>query len=57
MYDSAGKYYSSDKLGWYPGQADQAWNNGESESLCSDGLYHPQQEQQPGLVWRCVYTG
>jgi TonB-linked SusC/RagA family outer membrane protein len=30
MYDSTGKYYSSDKTGWYPGKPDQAWNNGES---------------------------
>ncbi|OQP53520.1 SusC/RagA family TonB-linked outer membrane protein [Niastella populi] len=30
MYDSAGKYFSADKLGWYPGKADQAWNSGES---------------------------
>lgn len=30
MYDSAGKYYSSDKLGWYPGRADQAWNSTEA---------------------------
>lgn len=30
MYDSAGRYFSSDKVGWYPGQPDKAWNNGES---------------------------
>lgn len=30
MYDADGNYYSSDKVGWYPGKPDQAWNNGES---------------------------
>jgi len=30
MYDSAGKYFSSDKTGWYPGKPGSAWNNTES---------------------------
>jgi TonB-dependent starch-binding outer membrane protein SusC len=30
MYDSAGKYFSSDKTGWYPGRTGEAWNNAES---------------------------
>lgn len=30
MYDTAGNYFSSDNIGWYPGKPDQAWNNAES---------------------------
>jgi TonB-linked SusC/RagA family outer membrane protein len=30
MYDSTGKYFSSDKTGWFPGKPGSAWNNGES---------------------------
>nr|WP_295863889.1 TonB-dependent receptor [uncultured Chitinophaga sp.] len=30
MYDSDGNFFSSDKIGWYPGKPDRAWNNGES---------------------------
>ena len=30
MYDSAGKYFSSDRTGWYPGKPGSSWNNGEA---------------------------
>lgn len=30
MYDSAGNFFSADLPGWYPGQPDRAWANGQS---------------------------
>lgn len=30
MYDSDGNFFAADKIGWYPGKPDRAWNNGES---------------------------
>ncbi|THU41208.1 TonB-dependent receptor [Niastella caeni] len=50
MYDSAGKYFSADKTGWYPGKPDQAWNNGESNPYAGMDYNNRNRNSRQGLV-------
>ena len=38
MYDSAGNFFSSDKLGWYPGNPGAAWDNSITNPYA--GMYY-----------------